>query len=266
MGKAAASPLPERVNRRWLRIAIYYAVALGLSFLARIIWQTSNLADPRQGAWGMYRHLFSGVGPFLGALLVWALFRPERRMRFGGTWPAMSLAMLAVPAIVLGIMGVANPFGVDAHLFGVHLGVWIAIYAILEETGWRGYLQDEFRQRQALLKYAIVGLFWYAWHFSWLGGHSAGSEAASLAFMIAASIGIGFVADRTRSIFAAAAFHVLGNVMGTTTDFAALIPSQQTRWMIVLACVVVWLIMLRLWGMRDKRIVAFTAQEVTGPT
>lgn len=241
-----------RIDRKWVRISLYFAVALAFSFLARIVLQTSNPADPRHGAWGMYRHLFGGVGPFLGALLVWALFRPERRMRFGGTWPAMALAMLPVPAIVLGIMGVPNPFALDPHLFGVHLGVWIALYAILEETGWRGYLQDELRDRHALLKYAIVGLAWYVWHLSWLGSHSLGSEAANLAFLIAASIGIGFVADRTRSIFAAAAFHVLGNIMGTTTDFPALIPSQHTRWMIVLVCAAVWLVMLRLWGMRDK--------------
>jgi membrane protease YdiL (CAAX protease family) len=245
-----------RIDRKWVRISLYYAIALALSFMARIVWQTSNLADPRQGAWAMYWHLLSGIGPFLGALLVWFLFRPERRMRFGGTWPAMGVAMLAVPPAVLGIMGVGNPFGLDPHLFGVHLGVWIVIYAILEETGWRGYLQDEFRERPALLKYAIVGLLWYLWHLSWLGGHSIGSEAASLAFLVAASIGIGFVADRTRSIFAAASFHVLGNIMGTTTDFTTLIPSQHTRWMIVLVCVAAWLIMLRLWGMRDKRAAA----------
>ena len=106
-----------------------------------------------------------------------------------------------------------------------------------EETGWRGYLQDEFRERPALLKYAIVGLFWYVWHLSWLGGHSIGSEATNLAFLLTASIGIGFVADRTRSIFAAAAFHVLGNIMITTSDFTTLIPSEHTRWMIVLICV-----------------------------
>ena len=74
--------------------------------------------------------------------------------------------------------------------------------------------------------------------------------------LVAASIGIGFVADRTRSIFAAASFHVLGNIMGTTTDFTTLIPSQHARWMIVLICVVAWLIMLRLWGMHDKRAAA----------
>jgi membrane protease YdiL (CAAX protease family) len=248
--------MPERLDRKWVRISVYYAIALGLSFLARFVWKTSSLSDPREGALGMYWHLVSGIGPFLGAFVIWTLFRRERRMRFGGTWPAMGVAMLAVPAMVLGIMGIRNPFGLDPHLFGVHLGVWIVIYAILEETGWRGYLQDEFRERQALVKYAIVGLFWYGWHFSYLGGHSAGTEALNLAFLIVASIGIGFVADRTRSIFAAAAFHILGNVMGTTTDFATLIPSQQTRWTIVLVCVVVWLIMLRLWGMRDKRLAA----------
>jgi hypothetical protein len=57
---------------------------------------------------------------------------------------------------------------------------------------------------------------------------------------------------------------VLGNIMGTTTDFTALIPSQHTRWMIVLVCVAAWLIMLRLWGMRDKRAAAATDRAASG--
>ena len=75
--------------------------------------------------------------------------------------------MLAVPAAVMGVLGIDNPFSVDPHLFGIHMGVWIALYAILEETGLRGYLQGEFRNRSPLIRYVIVGLFWYAWHLSY---------------------------------------------------------------------------------------------------
>jgi membrane protease YdiL (CAAX protease family) len=134
------------------------------------------------------------------------------------------------------------------------MGVWIALYAILEETGWRGYLQGEFANRAPLVRYTITGAFWYAWHLSYLGGHTAIDEIVSLLFIIVASIGIGFVADRTRSIFAAASFHVIGNIMGVTVDFKTLVPSTNTRLLIILICVAVWLVMLRLWRMRDARI------------
>jgi membrane protease YdiL (CAAX protease family) len=246
--------MTKTLGSRWARIAIYYGVALGFSILARVYWRTNDASGVAQGAWGMYWRLIGGVGPFLGAAVVWAAFRLERQITFGGTYPPLGLAMLAVPAIVMGVIGIANPFAVEPHLFGVHLGVWIAIYAVLEETGWRGYLQGEFSHRPALLRYAIVGVFWYAWHLSYLTPHPIGDELLSLGFIILASIGIGFVADRTKSILAAASFHIVGNIMGLTANFKLLIPSLQTRAAIILACVAVWLLMLRLWRMRDIQV------------
>jgi uncharacterized protein len=256
----------KQADRMWLRIAIYYAIALGLSFLARFHWHRSDPTEASQGALGLWWHLLSGLGPFVGALVIWTLFRQAPRIRFGGTWPAMGAAMLAVPMVVMASIGIDNAFGVEPHLFGAYVGIWIAVYALLEETGWRGYLQQEFGGRRALLRYSIVGLFWYAWHFSFLGGGGLASEAANLGFIILASIGIGFVADRTGSIFAAASFHVIGNILITTTAFEAIIPSQQARLLIVLACVAVWLVMLRLWRMRDLRILSRRAPGLDGRT
>ncbi len=246
--------MARQLNRKWLRIAVYYAIALALSYLARVYWRTSDLTDAALGPWGLYRHLFSGVGPFIGAIAVWTVFRPERRMSFGGTFPPMGVAMLAVPALVMGAMGVGNGFDVDPHLFGVQIGIWIVLYAVLEETGWRGYLQGEFADRPKLLRYAVVGVFWYAWHLTFLlGNNSVATELTNLGFIILASIGIGFVADRTHSILAAAAFHIIGNILLTSVEFRAFMPDPGVRMKVVLICVGVWLVMLRLWGMRDKR-------------
>ena len=246
--------MARRFDRKWARIAIFYSIALGFCWLARVYWRTSDIADAGLGAWGLYRHLLSGVGPFVGACLIWAVFRPERNTTFGGTFPAMGVAMLAVPAVVMGVFGIRNDFGVEPHAFGAHIGIWIALYAVLEETGWRGYLQGEFRDRPALLRYVIVGLFWYAWHLTYLvGDNPLGTEITNLAFIVLASIGIGFVADRTSSIFAAASFHIIGNVLLTSAEFKAFIPDGSGRITTVLICVVIWLVMLRVWGMRDKR-------------
>ncbi|MDB5722948.1 MAG: abortive infection protein [Alphaproteobacteria bacterium] len=248
--------MPQRLDRTWIRIAIFYAVALSFSYLARFWWHTSDPSDPTHGPLAMYLHVVSALGPFLGAWLVWILFRPEARLSYAGTSLPISLSMLAVPAAVFGAMGVDNAYGLNPHLFGVHLGIWIALYAILEETGWRGYLQQEFRDRPALLRYVIVGLFWYAWHFSFLIGHTVSGEILGLGMVVVAAIGIGFVADRTHSIFAAASFHVVGNVLGTTHEFSALIPSSRTRLLVVLVCVGIWLAMMRVWKMRENRMAA----------
>jgi membrane protease YdiL (CAAX protease family) len=239
---------------KWRRIAVYYATAIAISALARLYWHTGEATTTAQGPLAMYGHLVAGVGPALGAAIVWFLFRYRSRLSLGGTNLPLGLAMIAVPAIVMGGMGVPNAFGIEPHLFGVHMGIWIAAYALLEEIGWRGYLQDEFRHRPAIAKYVIVGLFWYAWHLSWLHHNPLGSELVTVAFVILASIGIGFVADRTGSVLAAASFHIIGNIMGLTTDFKAAIPAVQTRVVIVVACLMVWLIILRIWRSKDVRL------------
>lgn len=238
---------------KWRRIAVYYLTAMAISAWARLYLHTGDATRAERGPFAMYMHLVAGAGPALGAAAVWFIFRYRSRMSLGGTNIALGLGMVAVPALVMGGMGIPNAFGVEPHLFGVHMGVWIAVYALLEEVGWRGYLQDEFRDRPALLKYAIVGLFWYAWHLSWLNHNPVSSEVTTLLFVVLASIGIGFVADRTGSVLAAASFHIIGNIMELTTDFKTVIPSTQTRTVIVIACLAIWLIMLRIWRSRDVR-------------
>ena len=247
---------------RWRRVAVYYLTAIAVSALARLYWHTRDATTAKGGPLAMYTHLAAGAGPALGAAAVWIIFRYRSRMSLGGTNIALGLGMVAVPALVMGGMGIPNAFGVEPHLFGVHMGVWIAAYALLEEVGWRGYLQDEFRDRPALLKYAIVGIFWYAWHLSWLNHNSIGSELTTILFVVLASIGIGFVADRTGSVLAAASFHIIGNIMGLTTDFRTVIPSTQARMVIVIVCLALWLIMLRIWRSRDVR--QGTVHQVAG--
>jgi uncharacterized protein len=248
---------------KWLRIAVYYLIALAVAALARLYWHTGDIASSMRSPWIMYLHLVSGLGPALGAAAVYLIFRYRSRMSLGGTDLPLALLAIAVPAAVMGAIGIANPFAIEPHLFGVHMGVWIAIYAVLEEIGWRGYLQDEFASRPALLKYAIVGLFWYAWHLSWLTTPLVpGDELFTILFMILAAAGIGFVADRTRSVLAAGAFHIIGNIMGLTTDFKTLIPSLHSRMVIVFVCVVVWLVILRIWRMRDVKLNRHTTSTI----
>lgn len=237
------------MTTRWARIGLYYAVAIAVSALARLHWHMG--ADTSASAGSMYLHLFAGVGPALGVLAMLVIFRHRPSRTFAGSNAKFAIATIMVPAVVLALRGIANPFGMNSHLFGLHMGVWITAYAVLEEIGWRGYLQGEFADRSPLARYAIVGLFWYAWHLSWVTNPSIGGEGAGALILIAAAIGIGFVADRTQSILAAAAFHVIGNILGMTTDFRMLVPSGE-RLLLAGLCFGVLLAVLRLWRISDK--------------
>lgn len=120
---------------------IYYTLALGWAAAARFAWHTNDASAQWLRLGALHWHLVSGLGLFLGAAVVWATFRRPRRLRLGGTGPPLAWAMALVPAGTLALLGMRNPYGIEAHLFGFYIGLWIMAYAVLEETGWRGYLQ-----------------------------------------------------------------------------------------------------------------------------
>jgi uncharacterized protein len=235
---------------RWLRVLTFYVIAVACAAASRFLWHTNDVTSKWPSLGAMHWHLISGIGPSIGAIVVWATFHPRRIKSFGGTNPPIAWAMLAVPAVAMGLMGIPNPYALDVHWFGFYCGIWIVVYAVLEETGWRGYLQDEFRDLTPLRRYLVVALFWYPWHFTFLQHHSFANEVAIIGFIALASIGIGFVADRTNSIVAAACFHSTANILGLTAYFTVFVPSTTARLMIVGICVAVWVVMLRIWRTR----------------
>lgn len=125
---------------KWARIAFFCLIAFSGSALHRFVFPTSGEAA---GAWSIYRNWIGGLGPALGAIGVFLLFRYRTRITLFGNGRPYALAMISTPAIVMAGVGLPNKFGLDPHLFGGSLGLMVAVYAVLEELGWRGYLQDE---------------------------------------------------------------------------------------------------------------------------
>ena len=89
--QAGSDPIGD--SGKWPRIAVYYAIAIVCSALTRVVWHIGDLSDGHS-ILAMYWHLLGGVGPFMGAVTVWLVFRPTRINSFGGSWPAMAWAML----------------------------------------------------------------------------------------------------------------------------------------------------------------------------
>ncbi|WP_143304664.1 CPBP family intramembrane glutamic endopeptidase [Chitinophaga vietnamensis] len=232
------------IDQRWLRIAIYFVIALSSSFLFRLnlIGSYDNWKLP--GILSLYKGWLEGAGPFLGALIVTWLFRRKSEMSFTGILGSRSWLMMGLPVLLLLIVGVNNDQQINPHVYGLNMGIWIVVYGILEETGWRGYLQDELKDYHPAWKYVIVGIFWYTWHLTFLGHTNVVNELAILAILIFASYGIGVIADRTKSIIAAGCFHIIGNIMGLSTEMQKAL-SMQTRIWILLACVLGWVLLIR---------------------
>jgi len=240
----------NKLNTTGLRIIVFYIIAIVFSIYFRLAppdWY--DKLDLPYG-FSMFKELLGGMGPFLGALIVTRLFKLQRKTVLHGTSKTKSWLMAIIPVLLFTIVGAANSENINPHLFGFLLGLLIIIYCILEETGWRGYLQDELRNLNWIVKYLLIGFLWYAWHLTFIGGHlNIKGELIILVILILASAGIGEAVKHTRSIMVAACLHSIGNILVFSSLIKTSIP-WHNRLAIAGISIFVWIFILIFW---DKK-------------
>lgn len=239
------------MNSKWLRIFIYYTIAIVLSNLFRfnIFSWYENLYLPF-GLTVTIKALLEGIGPFAAAITIFVLFKRKSSITLMGTSRRKSLIMLVIPIILFTVFGAGNAPDINPHLYGFIIGVSLVAYGIFEEFGWRGYLHDELINLKPLHHSLIIGMLWYAWHLSFLSeGTTIMNEAKFLAIIIFASWGIGQIAEKTKSVIASACFHILGNILFTSSMISGSFDSN-TRLIIFGVCLTAWIYLVNVW---DKK-------------
>lgn len=239
------------LKTRFLRIAIFYLIALLFSFYFRIqppAW-FRGLEIPY--GLSMFKGWFGGSGPFFGAVIVIWAFKLKRTTTLFGTSKLKSIIMAVAPVLLFTIIGVQNN-NINPHLYGFFLGLTLTVYCILEETGWRGYLQDELSDLKPIFQYLITGFLWYAWHLSFLSIHvNIINQLRYLLLFLVASIGIGYAVKNTGSIIVASCLHMIGNII-ILNGFLDQYLSFQNRLIILLGSIVVWTFALIFWDRNIK--------------
>lgn len=198
--------------------------------------------------------LLEGSGVIIGALIAISLLKKKREtaITLFGTSKSKSLIMVTIPIIILTLIGVKNEFNLDTHLYGLIAVVGTLIYCIMEEYGWRGYLQEELKTIKPWLKYLIIGFIWYLWHLTFLTKATVGDNLFFFAMMVFGSWGIGQVAESTKSILASACFHMIIQIL----MFNALIKNGidgTEKLIIVGVSVVLWFIIIKKWENQNTR-------------
>jgi len=184
-------------------ILIYYFIALLLKYYLTIEKPDfySNSNEYLQG-------LMSGISPLIAGLVMVYLFKRSNNLTIFsiGIWKTFVLVL--IPIILFTLVGFFNIgiFYSSAPFFIGHA----LIYAILEEYGWRGYLQTELNGLNKSLKYFIISILWYIWHLD-LGLDY--NHLLSYFFVLIGSIGIGFIADKSKSLIITALFHAFFNLL-----------------------------------------------------
>ena len=123
-----------------------------------------------------------------------------------------------------------------------------AIFAMTEEIMWRGYLAQAFAGLSFCKKYATIGVLWGLWHIPLIAlGYNYGAANALpgvvlfVGFCVVMSLVLGFVVERTRSVWLAAVLH------GTFNGFSNVMSLLVVGGSSLLASSVVGVVSLVVW-------------------
>ena len=178
--------------------------------------------------------LATGLGPAIGALAAMLIFKRKTEYTLAGKSAWKSIATIVIPCIVFGIIG------------GWDLGVTCLLaftYGLLEEYGWRGFLQYELRELPVWQYVLVITVMWFLWHLDL----TQRSVLPFFLLLLFASWGIGKVVSDTHSLLLCAAFHGIVN-------FSKHGLLSETPFLIAFICVIVfWIVMWYFVGISPKQ-------------
>ena len=212
-------------NIHWGAIVTFYIIALTL----RLITIVLGNKYPSHGV-NYALELSTGLGPIIGALVAMAIFKRKTEYTITGKSVWKSIATIAVPCLVFGIIG-----GLDTAV----IYFMAFVYGLLEEYGWRGFLQNELKGLPVWQYVLIITVMWFLWHLDL----NARNILPFFLLLLFASWGIGKVVTDTHSLLFCAAVHGIVNLSkhGQRAD---------TTLLVAFICVIVFWIVI--WYFVDK--------------
>lgn len=250
------NPTEHKIPTNWYRVIIFFAIATAISNVFRfdVFDLKAELEKLPTWIYILSNVLLEGSGVLLGALIILPLLQKERKTAVSlfGTSKPKSLFMAVIPILILGVIGVQNRFEMNPHLYGIVASIGTLLYCIMEEYGWRGYLQEELKGIKPGLRYLIIGCIWYVWHLSFLSNSGIGNNLFFLSMLILGSWGLGQVADATKSIIASACFHMIIQIIMLNALFRDGINGTQ-KLIILIISVLIWIAILKKWSTEESQ-------------
>ena len=195
----------NRYTKKILYITLFYIIAIALRYYFYVL-KPDFINAINSEIYG----LLTGIGPLIGGLVLVKIFNRDNEIRLWsfGVW--QTIVLFLVPVVLFFILGIYNNNHPNYSALKI-VGLSV-IYASLEEYGWRGYLQTELKGLNRLLKYFLISVLWFYWHFDF-------NYIFDLQFIInfslifGGSVGMGFVADKSKSLILVALFHAFINIL-----------------------------------------------------
>ena len=178
-------------------IATFYVIALLVRYISLLVVEKFPSIETSY-ALQVSAALATGLGPAIGALMAMLIFKRKTEYTPFGKSAWKSIATIVIPCIVFGIIG-----GWDLGL----TCLFAFAYGLLEEYGWRGFLQYELRELPVWQYVLIITVMWFLWHLDL----TQRSVLPFFLLLLFASWGIGKVATDTHSLLFCSAFHGIVN-------------------------------------------------------
>lgn len=215
-------------------IVIFYASAVLFRFLAV---KTELLNGIGNEYWKI---LLRGIGPAVGALVVFSLYKIPKKLSLKGIYKNFALPF-AVYWILPAILISAVYYFQDGK-FPVVLMFTVLVYGLLEEVGWRGFLQQQLKPLPKIYSIIIISVLWFSWHLNFEMGTQ---NLVFFGIIFLGSWGIGKVYDKTKSLLAVAAIHSLNNFFRSGL--------HQTELILIAVLLIIWIGFILLYDRFDKK-------------
>ena len=226
----------------WKEVFIFFIVATAVSAPFRLSWLDMKEILPLPGGFNIFYNVLRGIGPLVGFVILFYGLKSKTLMTnsfFGINKLASIFAIVVIP-IGLAVVGVPNSMNLNENYFGFLYGAMLVLYAIGEEYGWRGYLQEALRDLPLFIRVLAIASIWYLWHLSFLlPDVSLKTHVIHFGALVLGSWGLLKITDMSKSILFASAVHLSFNLFGDVRG------DLQGRLIVLSVAVISWVIVLQ---------------------
>ncbi|GAA4793914.1 hypothetical protein GCM10023231_22830 [Olivibacter ginsenosidimutans] len=202
-----------RPKINYFAIIIFYIIAVFLRYLTN----KTNLLNGISSEF--LKVLLRGIGPTIGAVSVFLIFKIKPVLTLKGNYKK-----IPIPFLLYWILPITFIVGAEYLIKGTISSFVtvsaILIYGLLEEIGWRGFLQRALQPLPQYLNVLIVATLWFIWHLNF---DLTISNLLFFGILLLGAWGIGKVANSTLSLLAVSAFHSLNNFLPEINQISLLI-------------------------------------------
>ncbi|MGO4294334.1 CPBP family intramembrane glutamic endopeptidase [Chitinophaga sp. RAB17] len=191
---------PQKDKIRVGAIVTFYVIAIALRYATN---KTSLL---QYIPTGFLKIIIQGIGPAIAALIVFLAFRIKPTQTLWGNYSNKIVPVLlfwGLPFLAVGIITWIYKGTFNTVTFS------ILIYGLLEEMGWRGFLQPALSSLPKFANIFIVAVLWFIWHLNF---ELSSANLSFFLILLFSSWGLYAVADKTHSLIALSAFHAIYDI------------------------------------------------------